>query len=223
MNMLLAQIITDSKPATEAIKVSFLDKIALGAIYWLLGIAAAFSIGVAIGGLVGICRSVGFIFKSRTAWLSVIFFLVIGYLGLFFAWSTLPIAGNLGDSTGYKMQSMVLVGCVFPGLFTWIFTIGMLGMGSKKLAMSESFRSYAFVFGFLIYYVCGFLGLFMVLNYLTSALSLKMVALSLLAYPITFFVAPLVMLFKYGIWLPIVLHFGGLLGSGFVMSLGEDK
>lgn len=221
--MLLAQIITGAELATDIIKVSFLDKIALGAIYWLLGIAVSFSVGVAIAGLVGVIRSFGSLFSSRTAWLSIIVFLIFGYSGINFALGTFLIAGNLGGSTGYKMQTMLLVGCVFPGLFSWVFTIGVLGMGSKELAMSRSFRSYAFVFGFMIYYICGFLGLLMIFSYLTSVLSPKMIALSLLAYPITFFVAPLVMLLKHGIWLPIVLNFCGLFGGSVAMSLGEEK
>ena len=121
------------------------------------------------------------------------------------------------------MQGAMIVGAIFPGLFTWMMPIGLLAIGSAELARSASFRSYAFVYGGLIYYVCGFLGLYIVFSFLTQTLSPKAVVLSLLVYPITFFVAPIIMVIKHGIWLPLALHYGGLLLGGFVMYLGEEK
>ncbi len=221
--MILAQIVTGAAPSADAVHLSGLDRLALGGIYWLLGIAGSFCVAVALGGIVGAIRSLLNIFRSRTAWFALLTFCIIAFLGINFAVGVLPIAGSLGDMTGYRMQSMILVGAVIPGLFTWMMPISLLGMGSGELSRSTSFRSYAFVYGALIYYACGFLGLYIVFAYLTQALSPKMVLASLLVYPLTFFVAPVVMVIKHGIWLPIVLHFGGLFAGGFVMSLGEKK
>ncbi len=219
--MILAQIITGTAPSADVVRLSGLDIIALGGIYWLLGTAGSFCVAVALGGIVGAIRSLLNIFKSKTAWFSFITFSITGFLGVNFAVGILPIAGTLGDITGYRMQSMMLVGAVIPGIFTWMMPISLLAIGSGRLSLSASFRSYAFVYGALIYYFCGFLGLYIVFAYLTQALSPKMVLASILVYPLTFFVAPIVMVIKQGIWLPIALHYGGLFIGGYVMTLGE--
>jgi len=218
-----ALTITGAAPSADTVHLSGLDRLALGGIYWLLGTVGSFCVAIALGGIVGAIRSLLNIFRSRTAWFALITFCIIGFLGINFAVGVLPIAGNLGDMTGYRMQSMIFVGAVIPGLFTWIMPVSLLAMGSGDLSRSQSFRSYAFVWGAMIYYFCGLLGLYIVFAYLTQALSPKMVLASLLVYPLTFLVAPIVMVIKHGIWLPIALHFGGLFAGGFVMSLGEEK
>jgi hypothetical protein len=189
--------------------------ISLAIIYWILGIAASFSVGVAIGAIIGAFRSLFNITKSRTAWFATLTFLFIAFIAINLAIGTLPVAGNLGDRTGYNMQSMLLLGAIIPGLFTWIFPISMLAIGSKKLALSNSFSPYAFVYSFLIFYSCGMLGGILVLAYISVHWSPPMTLLSLIFYPATFFIAPFVMLLRDGIWLPLVLHFGGVILASF--------
>lgn len=223
MTTVLAQLITGAHPASDSgPNISLIGTMALGIIYLILGIAASFCVGIAVGSLVGAIRSLFLLFKSKTAWLAVVTFAFTSYIGLSFAVGALPIAGNLGDITGYKMQMAMFVGAVL-GLGTWIWPISMLAIGSKELALSNSFRSFAFLYGALIYYVCGFLGLYVIFAYLTQTLSPVWLLASLLVYPVTFLVAPVVMVIKHGIWLPILLNFGGLILGGFVMSLGKDK
>jgi hypothetical protein len=198
-----------------------MTKISLAIIYWIIGIAASFSVGVALGALVGAFRSLVNITKSRTAWFATLTLLLIAFIAISFAFGALPIAGNLGDRTGYNMQSMLLVGAIIPGLFTWILPITMLAIGSKKLALSNSFLPYALVFSFLIYYICGMLGAYIVFAYVSAHWSPPMTLLSLILYPLTFLIAPFVMLFRDGIWLPLVLHFGGIvLGSLPIIAAG---
>jgi hypothetical protein len=162
------------------------------------------------------------LFRSRTAWFGCLTFLLIAYLGLRFGFSVLPLAGLLGDKTGYQMQSALLVGAFF-GLLTWMMPVTMLATGSKELVLCQSFRPYAFVYGFLIYYVGGLLGFIMVFGFLIAKLSLGWLTTSLVLYPVTFVVAPFYMAFGAGIWWPLVLHFGGLYLGGFVMSLLEAR
>lgn len=195
--------------------------ISLAIIYWILGIAASFSVGVAFGAFIGAIRSIAIITKSRTAWLAVLIFSITALTAINFVFATLPIAGNLGDRTGYKMQMMLLVGAVFPGLFTWVMPITLIATASKKIALSHSFLPYLSVLSIFIIYTCGMLGALMIFAYLSAQLSPLMTLLSLILYPLTFLIAPFVMFFRDGIWLPLVLHFGGIFLGGAGVIFGS--
>ena len=140
------------------VHVSALGCMALGVIYLVIGVAASFCCGVALGGIIGFFRALFCLFRSRTAWFACITFLAIAYLGASFAFTVLPLAGLLGDKTGYQMQTALIVGAFFPGLFTWMMPVTMFAIGSKELALSQSFRPYGLIYGIMTYYVGGLLG-----------------------------------------------------------------
>ena len=194
----------------------------LALIYLLMGIAMSFCVGVAIGAFIGAIRALFKLFASRTAWFALITFLVVAYVAVSFAFAILPLAGELGDKTRYQSQTALLVGAFF-GLATWMMPIAILAMGSKELVTSQSFKPYGLVYGMIVFYTCGFLGLLMVVGYLIIKLDAGWLFTSIILYPITFVVAPFVMGFKDGIWWPFLLHFGGLFGGGMLMSLSEEK
>lgn len=221
--MILAQLITGANPSTEIVPISVLDKFALGIIYWCLGTMASFCTGVGIGAIVGACRSLFMLFSSKTAWFAIYTFLLVAYLSYFLALGILPIAGNLGDITAYKMQALMFVGAVFPGLLLWGFPIALLAVGSGELARTQHFRSYAALYSKLIYYACFIFAFYLVLSYLTQSLSPKIVVLLLLAFPATYIVIPFVMLFKSGIWLPIALQYGGLIAANLVLAFHKPS
>jgi|GEM_PF-4428065 len=197
-------------------------KLELGFIYLILGVALSFSVGVTVGALIAFLKSIFKLFKHKTAWFSALTFLIIAYIGANFALGVLPLAGNLGDQTNYKMQTVLIVTAFIPGLFTWIYPIMLMAMGSTELIKTDTYKSYGLVWGFMVYYTCGLLGAFIVLNYLILHLSLGWLFTSVILYPVTFFIAPIYMVFVDGIWLPVVLHFGGLFLGGYLMSLSSD-
>ncbi len=136
--------ITGPNPPDTAIQVSALGCMALGVIYLVMGVAASLCCGVALGGIIGFLGRCFCLFRSRTAWFACITFLAVAYLGASFAFTVLPLAGLLGDKTGYQMQTALIVGAVFPGLFTWMMPVTMLVMGSKELALSQNFLTLRF-------------------------------------------------------------------------------
>jgi hypothetical protein len=197
-------------------------KLELGFFYLVLGVILSFSIGVTLIALIGFFKSIFKLFRYKTAWFSAFTFLIVAYIGLVFVFGVFPLAGNIGDQTGYKMQNVLLISAFIPGLFTWSYPISIMQIGSIELIKTKTYKSYGFVWGFLVYYACGLFGAFMVFNYLISHLSLGWLVSSIVLYPITFVAAPIYMLFVDGIWLPIVLNFGGIYFGGFLMSLSSD-
>ena len=197
-------------------------KLELGFIYLVLGVVLSLSIGVILGALIGFFKSLFKLFRYKTAWFSSITFLIIAYIGLVFAFCVLPLAGNIGDQTGYKMQNVLFVSAFIPGIFTWIYPISLMAIGSTELIKTKTYRSYGIVWGFLVYFAFGLFGAFIVFNYLFQHLSLGWLVSTLVVYPITFFIAPIYMIFADGIWLPIVLNFGGIYLGGFLMGISSE-
>jgi hypothetical protein len=215
--------IIGSNPGDTDTQLSFLSLVALMVIYWLMGVVMSFCAGVCVGSTIVAIRALFNLFRSRTAWFALLTFLVLAHQSVSLGWGFLPIAGDLGDRTGYHAQSALLVGAVFPGLFLWFMPIGLFAVSSKELVESSRFRDYAYIYGAIVYYMCGCGSLIMIGMYLVHKVSIGWLLASLILYPITFFVAPLYMGFCDGIWWPLVLNYGGLILGSVFMSLWEYR
>ncbi len=179
---------------------------------------ASFCTGVGIGALVGACRSLFMLFSSKTAWFATLTFSLVAYLSYFLALGTLPIAGQ--PRRHYRLQDAGVYVCW--GCFSRSVAVGVSNRATCswrwRTRAHPALRSYAALYSKLIYYVCFIFAFYLVLSYLTQSLSPKSVVLLLLAFPATYIIAPFVMLFKSGIWLPIALQYGGLVAANVVLA-----
>lgn len=213
--------INGMNPAEVLTDLPFLSLLALTVIYWLMGIAISFCTAVGIGSIVGAIRSLLVLFKSRSAWFAFLTFMFLVLITGNFAEGILTIAGEIGDRTSYHQQWVLIVGFLIPGLFTWFFPVGLLATGGREIAMSSSFRPYGYLYGFVVIYSCAFFGLLLVLMFLVTRLTLGWLCVSLIFYPVTFAISPWVMGIGYGVWIPLLLHYGGLILGGFLFSVGD--
>ncbi len=193
-------------------------KLELGFIYLVLGLALSFSIGVAVSATISFLISIFKIFKYKTAWFSALTFLITALIGAKLAFDVLTLVGNLGDHTNYKMQTVFIATTIIPGLFTWIYPIILMAMGSPQLIKTDTYKSYRFIWGLTVYFYCYFTGAFTVLDYLIFKLGIDWAVASLLFYPLTIIIAPIYMVISDGIWLPLILHFGGALIGGLLLD-----
>lgn len=193
--------------------------LSLGFIYFLLGVVLSFSVGMAVAGLISFFKSLFKLFKCKTAWVLSLTSLIITYSGVSFAFGFLSLAGNIGDQTNYKMQSLLFVSALIPGLFTWIYSIMFMLEASTKLLEKDTYESYTALWAFLVFYAFGLLGALIIFNYFLYHFGFGWFFVSVILYPVTFVFAPIYLLFTDAIWLPLVLHYGGLFLGGFLISL----
>jgi hypothetical protein len=199
-----------------------LTRILVVVINLLLGSAISSCVGFAVGSLVGAFRALLQLFASKTAWLALITFLTVAYVFVCFGFGVLSLVSELGYKTHYALPVALLVGGLL-GLGGWWMPIGIFAIGSGELIEDDSFKGYLSVFSLIIFLVCGFLGLLLIVRYLIIQLSVGWLFVSILLYPITFAVAPFVRGFKDGIWWPFLLNFGGLIVGGILKSFSEEK
>ena len=94
----------------------FFLKMFLGFVYWFSGLVLAVLLSCALG--FALCSVVGLlnIFRYKWAWLLVIVYGVFSCVCIALIQLILFLAGTLGDHTGYKMQFLVVVGLLVPGI-----------------------------------------------------------------------------------------------------------
>ena len=93
-----------------------LTNILLGVAYYFGGMVIALLGSCALG--FALCVLVGLfnIFRYKRTWALIVGYAVGSLFCLMLIQGVLLIAGTIGDHTGYKMQTMLLVGLVFPGV-----------------------------------------------------------------------------------------------------------
>jgi hypothetical protein len=93
-------------------------KILLYALYWFMGfvmaMGAAFALGMAIAAIIALLK----ITVRPQNILLLGGYLLIGAIAALLTWSGFFIAGWIGDRTEYVGQTGMLVGAIFPGIFS---------------------------------------------------------------------------------------------------------
>jgi len=93
-------------------------KLLLYALYWFMGIVmamgAACAFGMAIAGIIALLKIA---VRLRNI-LLMGGYLLMGVIAALLTWSGFFIAGWIGDRTEYVGQTGLLVGAVFPGIFS---------------------------------------------------------------------------------------------------------
>ena len=93
-------------------------KILLLAVYWFLGflmaIGAACALGMAIASIIALLKM---LVRPQNILLAG-GYLLMGVIAALLTWSGFFIAGWIGDRTDYVGQTGLLVGAVFPGIFS---------------------------------------------------------------------------------------------------------
>ena len=93
-----------------------ITKILLGTGYWfggfILAILGSVALGLALCALVGLFN----VFRYKWTWAIMLGYAVGSLVCLLLIQGVLFLTGTIGDHTGNKMQTMVLVGLAFPGI-----------------------------------------------------------------------------------------------------------
>lgn len=93
-------------------------RLLLFAFYWFLGfllaVGACCAIGMAINTLIALFKSA---IRARNLWFMLLY-LFGGALAATLVWGGLFLAGWIGDRTGHSAQIGLVVGAVFPGIFS---------------------------------------------------------------------------------------------------------
>lgn len=91
-------------------------KLTLGIAYLIGGTVIGFLGALTLAMLVSAFAALFHVFCYRWTWLQIIGYFLFGLIGLqLISWCLLAL-GTLGDNTHYKMQTMTLVGLIFPAI-----------------------------------------------------------------------------------------------------------
>ena len=93
-------------------------KLLLYALYWLMGLIMAFGAACALGMAIAAIISLLKIAVRPQNILLMGGYLLMGVIAALLTWSGFLIAGWIGDRTEYVGQIGLLVGAVFPGIFS---------------------------------------------------------------------------------------------------------
>ena len=90
----------------------------LGFVYWLAGFVTALISSCGIGFAFCVFVALFNIFRYKWAWALMLAYSAGAFICLLLILGLLYLAGTLGDHTGYKMQTFLLVGLVVPGIIS---------------------------------------------------------------------------------------------------------
>lgn len=90
----------------------------LGVVYWFAGFVMALLGSCGIGFVLCIFVALFNMFHYKWAWALMLVYSAGALICLLFIQGLLHLSGTLGDHTNYKMQTLLMVGLGFPGIFT---------------------------------------------------------------------------------------------------------
>jgi hypothetical protein len=90
----------------------------LGFVYWFAGFIMALIGSCGIGLVFGIFVGLLNIARYKWAWALMLAYAAGALICLLLIEGLLYLTGTLGDHTGYKMQTLLLVGLIFPGIIS---------------------------------------------------------------------------------------------------------
>ena len=196
-------------------------KITLILIYAVFGVAFSFSLSIIVGAIVAFLGSILKVNKYKTAWFALLTSIVIAFIGLILVVGMLTLVDLVGSETNYRMQKIFFVTALIPGLLTWIYPVTLIKLALTEAMEGGTYKSYGLIWGLLARYSCGFVAIIFTVGHLYHYLSLGWLAISLVFFPITVFIAPIYLVFK-GIWGPLLLFTGAWLLGGLILGITSD-